>query len=176
MLLTLDVIVPFPRRLVFCTYRDELTQLVEFMPTVQRVEIRSREHDGSAVKLVNVWHGGAEIPAAARVVMSKSLLSWTDYATWNESDFTCDWCIESHSFKDAVDCRGSNRFVEMEDGTRIEIRGDILIDVSKIRGVPKVLGKSLGKSVSDLLIKRITPNLIETAEGLKRYLERKQKM
>jgi hypothetical protein len=64
----------------------------------------------------------------------------------------------------------------VEGGTLLEIRGDLFIDASKIRGVPKVLSKSLGRTVSDLLAKRITPNLIEAADGLKRYLERKQKM
>jgi hypothetical protein len=176
MLLSVDALLPFPRPLVFCTYRDELPELVEFMPRVRRVEVRSREENGSVVKMMNVWHGGGEMPAAARVVMSDSLLSWTDHASWNETDFTCDWSIETRSFTDAVDCRGSNRFVAVEGGTLLEIRGDLFIDASKIRGVPKVLTKSLGRTVSDLLAKRITPNLIEAADGLKRYLERKQKM
>lgn len=176
MLLSVDTLLPFPRPLVFATYRDELPELVEFMPTIRRIEVRSREQDGSTVKMVNVWHGGGEMPAAARVMMSDTLLSWTDYATWDERDFTCDWAIETRSFKDAVDCRGSNRFVSVDGGTLLEIRGDLYIDASKIRGVPKVLSKSLGRTVSDLLVKRITPNLVEAADGLKRYLERKQKM
>jgi hypothetical protein len=183
MLLSVDVTIPFPKRLVFRTYRDELPGLVEFMPTIRRVEVCSREENGSFIKMVNVWHGGGELPAAARVMMSDSLLSWTDYATWHESQWTCEWCIETHSFKDAVQCKGSSRFVDMDGGgTRLEIRGDVVVDASKIRGVPKILGKtpllrkSLGHTATDLLIKRITPNLLEAAEGLKRYLERRQKM
>ncbi|HMJ11269.1 MAG TPA: hypothetical protein VK524_07660 [Polyangiaceae bacterium] len=176
MLLSVDANIPFEKSLVFRTYRDDLLELVEFMPTIRRVEIRSREEHGPIVKMVNVWYGGSEIPAAARVVMTDSLLSWTEHAEWNQSDLTCAWRIETHSFREAVECRGSNRFIEDGTGTHLEIRGDLVIDASQIRGVPKLLGKSLGKTVSDLLLKKITPNLIEATDGLRRYLERKQKV
>jgi hypothetical protein len=176
MLLSVDAHIPFPIGLVFRTYRDDLLDLVEFMPTIRRVEIRSREEHGPTVKMVNVWFGGSEIPAPARVVMTDSLLSWTEHADWNEADFTCDWRIETHSFREAVECRGKNRFIADGASTQLEIRGDLLIDASQIRGVPKLLGKSLGKTVSDLLVKKITPNLIEATDGLRRYLERKQRV
>jgi hypothetical protein len=176
MLLSVDAHIPFPVDRVFRTYRDDLLDLVEFMPTIRRVDIRSREEHGPIVKMVNVWYGGSEIPAAARVVMTDSLLSCTEHADWNEQDYTCDWRIETHSFREAVDCRGQNRFIADGASTRLEIRGDLLIDASQIRGVPKLLGKSLGKTVSDLLLKKITPNLIEATDGLKRYLERKQRV
>jgi hypothetical protein len=175
MLLSLDATIPFPPSLVFRTYRDELPELVEFMPTIRRIEVHSRELDGALVKVVNIWHGGGEIPAAARVVMSESLLSWTDYASWSEDNWTCNWSIETHSFREAVDCRGASRFLDTDGGTLLEIRGDLQIDASRIRGVPKLLQKSISKTVEELLIKRITPNLVEAAEGLKRYLERKQR-
>lgn len=172
MLISADAKLAFSRDLVFRTYRDDLVHFVEYLPNIRRIEIQSREDKDGVVQVVNVWHGGGEIPAPARVVLSESMLSWTDYATWRESDYTCDWRIETHSFKDAVDCKGQNRFIEDNGATRLEIRGELEIDASKIKAVPKLLSKSVSKTVSEFLIKKITPNLIEVTDGLRRYLEK----
>ncbi|MEB2313369.1 MAG: SRPBCC family protein [Sorangiineae bacterium] len=171
--LSADTTINFPLDLVFAAYRDELTSLVEFMPNIRRIEVKSREEEGSRVRLVNEWHGGGEMPAAARVVLSESMLSWTDYADWDSDDHSCTWRIATHSFKDAVDCHGKNRFVAVGDTTRLEIRGQLGIDASKVRAVPKLLQKSVGKTIEDFLVKKITPNLLDVSAGLARYLEKR---
>jgi hypothetical protein len=173
MQLSADATLQFPRRDVFVAYRDHLVELVEFLPNIRRIDLKSRRDDGPRAEVVNAWHGGGEIPAAARMVLSESMLSWTDYATWDESDWTTEWRIETHSFTEAVNCRGKNRFLEVDGGTRFEIRGGLEIDGSKIRGVPKMLAKSVSKTVEDFLVKKITPNLLSVSDGLRRYLERK---
>jgi hypothetical protein len=160
---------------VFVTYRDRLSELVEFMPNVRRIDVKSREEHGNIVEIVNVWHGGGEIPAAARVVFSDSMLSWTDYATWNETNHTCAWRIETHSFKDAVRCQGISRFMAVGAETRMEIRGELLIDATRIRAVPRFFSKSVGQTVTEFLVKKVTPNLLEASEGVRRYLERRHK-
>ena len=172
MQLSADSTLPFARELVFRTYRDHLVDLVEFLPNIRRIEVKSRKEAGSRHEIVNEWHGGGEIPAAARVVLSESMLSWTDHATWDEEAWTCDWKIETRSFTEAVDCHGQNRFVEIDGGTRLEIRGTLEIDARKIKGVPKLLSKSVSKTVEDFLVKKIRPNLISVSDGLRRYLER----
>ena len=173
--LTADANLPFPRDVVFSAYRDKLLDLVDFLPNIRRIEVKSRKDEGGIVSLVNEWHGGGEIPAAARVVLAESMLSWTDYAEWNSDSFTCKWRIETHSFKDAIDCHGENRFVDVDGKTRLEIRGTLTIDAKKVKGVPKLLSKSVSKTVEDFLLKKITPNLIEVSDGLRRYLERQNK-
>jgi hypothetical protein len=169
-----DALVPFDRELVFRTYRDELPEIVEFMPSVRRIEVKSREDQGNVTRLVNVWRGGGEIPAAARVVLSESMLSWTDHALWDSLTQTCRWRIETHSFRDAVRCEGSTRFVATDGTTRIEIRGELVIDATRIRGVPKFLTKGVGNTVTEFLVRKIGPNLLEASEGVRRYLERKK--
>jgi hypothetical protein len=168
-----DATLPFSRDTVFLAYRDHLVDLVEFLPNIRRIEVKSRREENSRTEIVNEWHGGGEIPAAARMVLSESMLSWTDYASWNEADWTTEWRIETRSFTEAVNCRGKNRFLESNGGTRFEIRGTLEIDGNKIRGVPKLLAKSVSKTVEDFLIKKITPNLLSVSDGLRRYLERK---
>jgi hypothetical protein len=171
-----DASIPFPRDVVFAAYRDDITKVLAYLPNVRGIDVSSRKDDGPITELVNVWHGGGEIPAAARAVLSDSMLSWTDYATWNERELTCHWRIETHALTEAVRCEGHNLF--KEDGlgkTLLEIRGLIAIDAKKIRGVPGFLAGKVGRTVEEFLGNRIQPNLLETAKGLTRYLEERSK-
>lgn len=172
MKLSADCTLPFPVERVFAAYRDHLVDLVEFLPNIRRIDEKSRAVEGSLTSIVNEWHGGGDIPSAARMVLSESMLSWTDYASWHADDLTCAWRIETHSFTEAVSCEGKNRFVTTPEGTRLEIRGEISIDAAKIRGVPRLLSKSVSKTVEDVLVKKITPNLLSVSDGLTRYLEK----
>lgn len=168
--LTADATLPFPRPIVFAAYRDRLVDLLEYLPNVRKIEVKSRKDSPGRVELVNVWHGGGEIPAAARAFLSEAMLSWTDYATWNEGDWTCDWRTETHAFTEAVSCKGQNRFVETDGGTRIEIRGNLVIDAKKIKGVPGFLAGKAGAAIESFLAAKIKPNLVEVTEGLRKYL------
>lgn len=171
MKISADATLPFARPLVFSTYRDHLVDLVEFLPNIRNIEIKSRKDSGTRTELVNEWHGGGEIPAAARAVISESMLSWTDYASWNQDEWTCAWRIETHSFTEAVRCGGTNRFVEVGGETRLEIRGELDIDARNVKAVPRLLAKTVSKTVEDFLNKKITPNLLSVSDGLRKYLE-----
>ncbi len=170
--LSADATLPFPRPVVFAAYRDRLRDLLEFLPNVRDIEVKSRQEEGTRVRLLNVWRGGGEIPAVARAFLSEAMLSWTDHAEWDESSWTCAWRIETHSFTEAVRCQGKNRFVEVDSGTRIEIRGDLAIDATKIRAVPRLLAGRAGKAVEEFLAAKIRPNLVEVTAGLRKYLEK----
>ncbi|MCK6535740.1 MAG: hypothetical protein L6Q84_22440 [Polyangiaceae bacterium] len=174
MLLSADASLLFPRPVVFAAYRDHLADLVEFLPNIRRIDVQRREDRGAITQLLNEWHGGGEIPAAARAFLSESMLSWSDHATWNQDEWTCDWRIETHAFTEAVHCAGKNRFVEIDGGTRLEIRGELTIDGAKLKGVPKLLSKKVASTVEDLLVKKITPNLLSVSDGLQKYLEQKR--
>jgi len=171
--LAADATLPFPRPVVYAAYRDKLLDLLEYLPNVRGIEVKSRTESDGDVRLVNVWHGGGDIPAAARAFLSESMLSWTDHADWKASDFTCAWRIQTHAFTEAVACAGLNRFVEVDAGTRIEIRGKLTIDGTKIRGVPRLIAGRVGKTVEEFLAAKIRPNLVEVTAGLRKYLEAK---
>src|SRR5438132_7837269 len=110
MKLQVESIVKHPREVVFRTYRDRLVELVPHLPNVRAIEVRSREGEPPVTRVVNVWHGGGDIPAAVRSVLSEKMLSWTDHATWDESAWTCRWRMEAHSFREAVRAEGLNHF------------------------------------------------------------------
>jgi len=173
MLISADATLLYPRSMVYAAYRDDLTKLLSYLPNVRNIEVKTRKDDGSRVDLVNIWHGGGEIPAAARTFISESMLSWTDYATWKEDAWTCDWRTETHAFTEAVDCKGQNRFLEVDGGTKIEIRGDLKIDPKKIKGVPGFLAGKVASGVESFLAAKIQPNLVEVTEGLRKYLAEK---
>lgn len=107
----------------------------------------------------SIWRGGGEIPAAARAFISEAMLSWTDHARWDESAFTCAWRIEAHAFTEAVGCQGTNRFLEDGDGTLLQIRGALVINASKLKGVPRLLSGTVSKTVEEVLGGKIKPNL-----------------
>lgn len=173
MLLNADATLSFPRPVVFAAYRDNLADLVEFLPNIRRIEVKTRKDDGPRTELLNEWHGGGEIPAAARAFLSEAMLSWSDHASWNADDFSCAWRIETHAFTEAVTCQGKNRFIEEGGKTRLEIRGELSIDGQKLKGVPRLLSKRVASTVEDILVKKITPNLLSVSDGLRLYLEKR---
>ena len=164
-----DAFLPFPRERVFSTYRDKLVELVPYLPAVRGIEVRERVDEPPITRLVNVWHGGGDIPAAARAFLSQKMLSFTDRARWDQAQWTCDWQMEAHSFREAVHAAGQNRFVEADGGCRLEIRGELRIDGTKLP-VPRFLASTTGSAVARFLAGVIRPNLLETAKGVERFL------
>lgn len=167
-----DSVLNFPREVVYAAYRDELPAFVEYLPNVRAIDVKSREEQGRIVKLVNVWHGGGEIPSALRALLDEKVLSWDDFATWDADAWSVEWVIRTHAFTEAVTCSGANRFVELSgDRTRLEIQGEIAIDVKKVKGIPSLLAGTIGKTVETFLVKQITANLTSVSDALARYLQ-----
>lgn len=166
-----EAIIDQNRDTVFRVYRDELPDLLAYLPNVRGIEVKSRKGDGPIVEFVNVWHGGGDIPAAVRAFLSDSMLSWTDHAKWDESDWSCQWRSEAHSFTEAVDSRGKNTFVELgPEKMAIRINGRIDVDASRISGIPRLVAGKIGKLIEGFLIKQVQDNLQEVARGVDRYL------
>lgn len=169
-----DSVLPFSRERVFRAYRDELPDFTQYLPNVRAIEVESRKENGSIVELHNVWHGGGDIPAPVVKLLGDSKLSWDDYATWKSDAWCVEWTIKTSVFTEAVTCGGKNTFIEIgPDKTRLEIHGDISIDVKKVKGVPSFLAGSIGKTVENFLVKQITANLTTVSDALTRHLQSK---
>jgi hypothetical protein len=168
--ITTDVTLPYPRVLVFATYRDRLAELLPYLPNIRKLDIKQREEREGEVYLVNEWAGGGEIPAVARSFLSESMLSWTDHATWKEATFVCSFRTDVHAFPGALLSSGYNRFVENGAGTRIEFRGQLTCDASKVPGVPKLLARSLNGTIEKLFVGKIGENLVGVGEGIGKLL------
>src|SRR5579862_641789 len=106
-----DAPIPFSREAAFVAYRDDIAKLLPYLPNVRAIDVRSRKDEGNRVEMVNDWRGGGDVPAAVRAVLGESALAWTDYASWDQSTFRCDWRTETPVFGEALRCQGTNAFV-----------------------------------------------------------------
>ncbi|MGF1602594.1 MAG: hypothetical protein ACFCU8_11335 [Thermosynechococcaceae cyanobacterium] len=166
-----DTRISFPRPLVFETYRDQLLNLIPYLPNVRDIEIKSRREVQGQLFCINHWHGGGEIPAIARSILSDDMLSWTEHNIWDPVTFTLAWRIETHVFTKAVHCAGENRFLEAESGTIVENRGQLIITPERLEGIPELLRGQVASVVENFLVQKTTPNLLEMGQGVQRYLE-----
>lgn len=169
-----DVTIAFPRERVYSSYRDRLVDLLPYLPNIRDVKVLKRDPREGGVHFVNEWVGGGDIPAAARSVLSESMLRWTDHATWNDSTFVCDWRTDVHAFPKALLSSGRNSFFETPRGTRIEFRGDLTCDASKVPGVPRILAKTLNGTIEKLFVGKIVENLTAVGSGIEKLLAKEK--
>jgi hypothetical protein len=101
--------------------------------------------------------------------------SWTEYDVWDNNEFTVDWRIETHAYREAVFCFGKNRFLDKDNSTLVESRCELRIDPSAIQGVPTFLLGQLVHLVEELVAKKIEPNLVQMGQNVQKYLEQTQK-
>lgn len=173
MKISTDNRVPFPREIVYTTYRDKLTELVRYVPDIRSINVKSRREADNVIYIVNEWHGGGEIPLAARALLSQDMLSWLEHDVWDESKFTLDWRLETRAFTEAVSCIGKNTFIEDGDATIIQSRGELKIDPNQIHGAPSFLTGQIARVVEDFLGTKIKPSLVQMSDGVRKYLESK---
>ena len=141
-----DSVLRYPRDAVFTAYRDEMRALSEYLPNVRRMEVVDRVEDEPTVRLHSVWHGASELPANLASKLEERFLSWDDFAVWDRASWSCEWRIVPHTLRDAVRCAGRIDFVEIDGGrTRIELSGDIAIELDRVKGVPAFVAGSLGE-------------------------------
>lgn len=172
MLINASVLVPFPRALVYTTYRDKLLEIAASMSSVKQVILKSRQDQQGAVQQVYEWHGKSEIPGLLKAFLSEDLLTWTDFATWKEADYVTDWQIQPQAFRDAVTWAGQDRYLEEGNSTRIESKGKLVIDPQRLKGVPGFLAGQVSHLAEEMLAKQAEPNFIEISRRVKDYLEK----
>ncbi len=166
-----DAVLHRPRDAVFAAYRDDMRALAAYMPNVRRIDVAERVDDGPLVRLHKVWHGGSELPANLAQKVEERFLSWDEHAVWNRSSWSCDWTIEPHALHEAVRCKGRIEFVEIgSERTRIELAGDLSIELDRVRAVPSFLAGSLARTAESFLVRTITANLVAVNDALAAYL------
>lgn len=163
--------IPFPRQQVFEAQRDHMPALVPYLHDIESIVVEERTEEGTVTKLVNLWKAkGGDIPKAAKAFIKPDMLQWTDYATWNQEAWTCEWNLVLGFLPGAIECVGTTSFAESNGRTTVTINGDITIHGDKIPGVPRFAAKKLGGTVEKFVIGMIKPNLQKTNEGVTAYL------
>lgn len=169
-----DVTLSFPRALVFTTYRDHMAEIAAYLPNIRGIKQVSREERPGEVHLVTEWSGGGDVPSVARAFVSESMLKWTDHATWKEAAFVTTWRTEVHAFPGALVSSGENRFVETPGGMRIEFRGQLTCDASKVPGVPRLMARTLNGTLEKLFVGKIAENLVAVGQAVGKLLQKGQ--
>lgn len=165
-----DSVLHHPREAVYQAYRDEMEVFAEYLPNIRRFEVVERAREGSIVRLHNRWHGATELPASLSAKLEERFLSWDDYATWNEDTWSCEWTIEPHALREAVRCRGRTEFIDLGGRTRIELTGELAIELDRVKGVPSFLAGSVGRTAESFLVRAITANLTSLSDALAAHL------
>ena len=166
-----DSVLRHPRERVFAAYRDDIRDVVEFLPNVREIEVVERRDEGTKVHLHNIWRGGIELPQKLSDALATSFFSWHDRAVWDEETWSCEWTIEPLSLEGAVSCQGRSDFVDLGGAkTRLEMTGELSIHLERIRGVPAFLAGSLGRTTEAFLIRQMTTNLAAVSGALAAYL------
>ena len=163
------------RERVWTTYRDDLIELVSFLPNVDRIEMLERaEPAPGIVTFRNRWHARGDIPTIAQRVIKPEMLRWDEEVTWDQNTWTNHWKVIPAFFTEQVDVAGSTFYTEPADGrTTIRIDGLIRVDAKGIRGVPRLLAGKVGAAVEKLLGTLILPNMKRLNSSLGTYLDNK---
>jgi hypothetical protein len=165
--------VAYPREKVFETFRDDLEELVPYLPDIRAIEQQKYERiDAKTIKVVRLWKAKDEdVPSMAKKFIKPEMLQWTDTAIWREDTWECDWSMEVGFLSDAISAEGTNSYFAKDGSTKIEIAGDLKVDAKHIPGVPRLLAGKVGSAVEKFVVKLITPNLTDVNRGLEKYLE-----
>lgn len=158
-----------PVDVVYNLVRDELDQLVPYLPNISKIEVESSEAAGDDLKKVNRWYAEVDAPGLIKKVIKPEMFSWIDRAHWNNDEKTVEYSLESTFGKDLFDARGKNYFKEVDGGTELRITCEVQIYADKVPGVPRLLAKKATPVIEGLLKKMLQPNLTALAEGLKGY-------
>ena len=162
-----------PKELVWATYRDELPNLVGYLPNIDKIECISREEpELGVIELVNEWHARGEIPAVARRFIKPEMLRWRDEARWEESRWICSWETKVAFFTENVKVKGETIYTDLGgDRTELHIAGLLNVDVRGIRGVPRLLAGPVNAAVEKLVSSLILPNMRRLNVSVGKYLD-----
>ncbi|MEK7692248.1 MAG: hypothetical protein AAB425_14625 [Bdellovibrionota bacterium] len=162
---------------VYKIIRDQLTGLVPFLPNVGKIEVLSRKDlGGGRTEIVNLWHAKAEIPSVAKKFISPDILSWKDYAVWNDEEMAVEYRLEPAFGGSLFEVKGRN-FLKVRDAksSQLHLTCDVAIYPEKLPGVPRLLAGVVKPAVEELIKKILTPNLTSLASGVNGKLKQDQR-
>lgn len=166
-----ESVIAHPVDKVFEAYRDRLPDVAAYLDDIREIVILEREELDGYVRFHNVWSSNTAIPKVAQKFIPPEALNWDDHAKWFEAEKRCEWRIETRAFTEALKCGGGTRLVAQGDSTRVILDGELTLDVSKVKGVPKFLAKSIGPQVEKFVVALIKPNLEKTNLAIAAFLD-----
>ncbi|MCL4557097.1 MAG: hypothetical protein M1491_00410 [Deltaproteobacteria bacterium] len=160
-----------PVKVVYETLRDDLAELVDYIPNVSRIEVLERKKTKESINVLNKWYGKYQIPAIVEKVIKIHEIAWFDRAQWMNDDYACVWSIEPLILKEYVDVHGRNTYSSDGKYSTVKITGDINIDLGNYPLVPSILRKRVNNEISRITLALIKPNFTKLIKGLEQYIK-----
>ncbi len=149
--------------------RDRLTDLVPFLPTIDRIEERERDLDGPRIRIVNAWQGNTKaVPLFAKPFMTKAMTSWSDIAEWDATARTVQWQFVPNKFKNLYTCGGLNYLIPEGDQTRLQINGTLTIRPEHLP-MPRRMAKKFAPRIAKWAVGKVRPNLLEVPKAVEAF-------
>jgi hypothetical protein len=172
MQISVDTCLPFPRDLVYRTYRDRLVEVLPQLPNIKQVTRVKYREVPPITHCVYEWEGGADIPGLVQSLIPPTLLHWTEVDDWYEPRFEVSWRITPHAFQSAIQCNGCNQFIDQGDQTLIQNRGTLTIQTDQLTTVPLPMRGTVAAIAEKILGQAIAPNLKTMGGGIAALLAR----
>ena len=154
-----------PVDLVYPLVRDQMADLLPYLPNVEQVTQLSYERvSETRVDVVNQWKAKAQIPAVAQRFLPPDLLTWTDTARWDDDALHVEYTLNGFGYE----ARGINSFHSEGSGTRIRISATVTIQPERFK-VPRLLFKKVFPVIEGLIRESIEPNMTALSRALGQY-------
>ena len=108
-------VVKAPLEKVYNLVKDELPEIVPYLPNVDKIEVLERSVDKNKTHLVNKWYAKAEVPGMVKSFIKPELFCWKDVANWDDESFSVNYSLESYLANDLFDADGKNSFVSLNE-------------------------------------------------------------
>ncbi len=149
-----------PVEVVWETFRDRFEEIGQEVDDLEYIALKDKaENEAGQLVSVYEWKADPSLPALLKSYIQPSMLTWTDTATWDADNKVCYWEIESHYFKDKMQCIGSTTFSSAMGGRgcRLTFQGNIhwegglpalvgIMDGPVTRAMESVISKMVPKS------------------------------
>lgn len=166
-------IVKHPPLTVWETMRDHYPEIADLVDEVDSITVHSRQKTPSGtLEVVNIWKANPQLPPIITDYIKPEMLTWTDTAIWDEQKMTCNWTIDSHYFREKMDCKGFTKFEPAIGGRgcRLTFQGSIYWD----GGVPITFGVMDGmvsKALESIISKLVPNNFQKLTTAVEKYIE-----
>jgi hypothetical protein len=163
--------IPFPIESVFLAMRDNLPELVQFMPNIHSIEILNRETTISGdISMLNKWNSATEIPKVVRSFIPQDKTYWLDSAVWSTEQKAADWSLEMGFMPERVTCTGTTSFHMLgPQSTEMRAQGTLELNLKGL--VPRLLLRRSTSAVERFVRVLVQPNFEKTSDALIAYLK-----
>lgn len=169
MRLTRRELLPFPVDVVFERAREDLHQLVAWLPDIASIEPIHRCVRASRVERVDRWK--TRPLGQSRLTVPTTTVSWLTRSTWDVRHHRVGWAIEVTEPIEAAASRGelSMRSVGAAE-TEVVLSGEVTVDAKRLGAPVRALAFALRPLVERLVMTTLERNLASLAAGVAEIL------